>query len=55
MIRNLGKENFFGQMEDLMKVIGRMVNSMEKALILQQTDKRKREYGKMEREYAGFD
>jgi hypothetical protein len=55
MIRNLEMENFFGQMEELMKVIGKMVNNMEKVSIIQQMDKRKREYGKMEKEYAGFD
>lgn len=55
MIKNLGMENFSGQMEELMKVIGKMVNNTEKVLILQQMDKQRREYGKMEREFAGFD
>lgn len=37
MIKSMDGENSFGQMEDHMKVNGKMVNSMEKENILPKT------------------
>jgi hypothetical protein len=46
----MGLVFFNGKMEGNMKAIGLMANNMDKEWLLYQVEKKKKEYGKMEKE-----
>ena len=53
MIRKKDKECFIGQMEENIKVAGKMENNMEKAFINLLAVNKSKESGKKEKDYIG--